>query len=134
MQEIQNDYISEFRLKNIRVTNMTFHHEKQEVNKLKFNFEPTFHTESGIKVNLLGSVLDEQGDFDLKVMLEAEFECKFVGIPEDVKETLIKKNTLSIMFPYLRSQVTLMTSQPNMQPIVLPAININAYIDAQQNN
>lgn len=131
MQEIQNDYISEFRLKNIRITNMIFHHEKDEISKLKFDFAPTFHKDKEIKVELFGKVSDEQGDFNLEVTLEAIFECKFAGIPEDVKETLIKKNTLAIMFPYMRSQITLMTSQPNMQPIVLPAINISAFIDSQ---
>lgn len=39
MQEIQNDYISEFRLNDIRITNMLFHHEKDEISKLKFRFE-----------------------------------------------------------------------------------------------
>lgn len=45
-------------------------------------------------------------------------------------ETLLDKNTYAILFPFVRSQVTLLTSQPGMQPIVLPAININSMIEA----
>ena len=33
------------------------------------------------------------------------------------------------MFPYLRSEVTLLTSQPGMVPIVLPPLNINNLMD-----
>jgi preprotein translocase subunit SecB len=132
MQEIQNDYISEFRLNDIRITNMLFHHEKDEISKLKFRFEPTYEIEKDIKVTLFGKVYDEQGDFDLEITLVAYFSCAFTNVPDDIKEILTKKNTLSIMFPYLRSQITLMTSQPNMQPVILPAININAFIDSRK--
>ena len=38
-------------------------------------------------------------------------------------ETLIKTNTVAIMFPFIRSQVSLITTQPGMAPIVLPPIN-----------
>lgn len=47
------------------------------------------------------------------------------------KETLLEKNAVSILFPYLRSQITLLTSQPSFQPIVLPPININALFDKE---
>ena len=37
---------------------------------------------------------------------------------------LIKENGVAILFPYLRSEITLLTTQPGFQPIVLPAVNI----------
>ena len=40
-----------------------------------------------------------------------------------------KKNTVAILFPYVRSAFTLLTAQPGMEPVVLPALNINALID-----
>jgi preprotein translocase subunit SecB len=36
------------------------------------------------------------------------------------------------MFPYLRSQVTLMTTQPNITPVIIPPININSFLKRQQ--
>ena len=37
---------------------------------------------------------------------------------------LIKENGVAILFPYLRSELTLLTTQPGFHPIVLPAVNI----------
>ena len=41
---------------------------------------------------------------------------------------LIEKNTIAIMFPYIRSHISTITSQPGMMPIVLPPINIAAML------
>ena len=37
---------------------------------------------------------------------------------------LIKENGVAILFPCLRSELTLLTTQPGFHPIVLPAVNI----------
>lgn len=50
-----------------------------------------------------------------------------------MKEVIVTKNTMAILFPFLRSQVTLMTAQPDMVPIVLPLININALLNHLEN-
>lgn len=39
-------------------------------------------------------------------------------------------NIVAIMFPYLRSQVSLMTAQPNLPTVVIPAININKLLSS----
>ena len=39
--------------------------------------------------------------------------------------TFYKENSIAIIFPYLRSQITLLTAQPGMSPLVMPVININ---------
>lgn len=44
-------------------------------------------------------------------------------------EELIKKNAVAILFPYVRAELTLLTAQPETNPIVLPPININGLID-----
>ncbi len=41
------------------------------------------------------------------------------------------------MFPFVRSYITLLTTQPGMEPIVLPAINVLSLvkdIDAQEDS
>lgn len=60
-------------------------------------------------------------DFELIVVAKAHF--LFEGSDAAIEENVIKNNTVAIMYPYVRSQVTLMTSQPGMSPIVLPPIN-----------
>ena len=51
----------------------------------------------------------------------------YCTIAEDhpAKRTLLEKNAVAILFPYARTQLTLLTSQPETMPIVLPAVNIN---------
>lgn len=44
-------------------------------------------------------------------------------------EDLLKRNAVAILMPYLRSEATLLTSQPETEPVVLPVFNINAMMD-----
>jgi len=46
-------------------------------------------------------------------------------VSEKTLNEILEKNTVAIMFPFLRSQVTTLTAQPGMNTIVLPAMNIN---------
>ena len=45
---------------------------------------------------------------------------------------ILEKNTVAIMFPYVRSYISIITTQPGMMPIVLPAMNIAAMIKDQK--
>lgn len=53
----------------------------------------------------------------------------FFSIEEDVsdelKDDLISKNSIAILMPYLRSEVSLLTAQPGVECVVLPPFNIN---------
>ena len=44
------------------------------------------------------------------------------------KREFIRSNAVAIMMPYLRSELTLMTSQPGVEPIVLPPFNVQALL------
>ena len=68
-------------------------------------------------------------EFDLQITIVGNFEVDAVS--KKIEKELIEKNTVAIMFPYLRSQITLMSSQPGMKPIVLPPLNIDALIQEQ---
>lgn len=63
----------------------------------------------------------ENNDLNVRVVASANFSM------ESENETLVKSimeaNTVAIMFPFIRSQVSLLTTQPGMVPIVLPPIN-----------
>lgn len=52
--------------------------------------------------------------------------CNFdEALPKEADtETLLKENALAILFPYIRSQMTLLTAQPEVEPIVWPVMNI----------
>lgn len=62
------------------------------------------------------------------------FEISLTGIftieqddtlSEELKNDLITKNAIAILMPYMRSEVSLLTAQPGMECVVLPAFNIN---------
>ena len=55
------------------------------------------------------------------------------GVTDDICDHLIKVNTVAIMFPFIRSQISLLTTQPGLEPILLPPININALMDSEKN-
>lgn len=71
----------------------------------------------------LSITLSEVDVFDLAVTCGAIFETN------GTKSSDFHKNAVAIMFPYIRSYITQITSIPNMEPIVLPVININALLD-----
>lgn len=60
-------------------------------------------------------------DFCVKVTANARF--LFEADSYERESEIIKKNTVAIMFPFVRSQISLLTTQPDMVPIVLPPIN-----------
>lgn len=67
----------------------------------------------------------EKDDLSVLVIANAHFEYKAEDYSKE--ESIIKTNTVAIMFPFVRSQVTLLTTQPGMSPIILPPINITKY-------
>ena len=66
-------------------------------------------------------------EYIFKIVLSGFFEIKNEENISD-KETLIHKNAVAIMMPYLRSEVSLLTSQPETNSIVMPIFNINKMI------
>ena len=66
-------------------------------------------------------------EYIFKIVLSGFFEIKNAENISD-KETLIHKNAVAIMMPYLRSEVSLLTSQPETNSIVMPIFNINKKI------
>lgn len=71
--------------------------------------------------------IDWNEETKLNVSIKGVFSVS--GENEDANRILLTRNSCAIMFPYLRSQITLLTSQLNFEPIVLPIININSLLD-----
>ncbi len=98
-----------------------------------------------LEIKFHSSVAQRQGEEFYKVTLvlngnkpdEYIFEISLTGffkleeeqaLSEDVKKALVTKNTAAILMPYLRSEVSLLTAQPGMECVVLPAFNINSIL------
>lgn len=71
--------------------------------------------------NIILTTTIEKDDMNIELVAEAQFLYESDDYSRE--ESIININTVAIMFPFIRSQVTLLTSQPGMIPIILPAIN-----------
>ena len=69
---------------------------------------------------------DKKDEYTFEISLTGFFS--FSGeedTNDELKNELISKNTIAIMMPYLRSQLSLLTAQPEVDCVVLPPFNIN---------
>ncbi len=71
--------------------------------------------------NVILTTKIEKDDMNIELVAEAQFLYESEDYSRE--ESIINTNTVAIMFPFIRSQVTLLTSQPGMAPIILPPIN-----------
>ncbi len=68
--------------------------------------------------------------FEMSLCLKGFFDIKSVSGPEGIQ--IFEKNAIAILFPYLRSLVSTYTANANVAPVILPAMNINAYIEKKK--
>lgn len=119
--------------------------EKLEFNRTKFELSDS-SLELKLEVEIMQEISENQ-DRNIEIYKtsliqtgvksdEFNFTVKLTGIfsldsshdlTEEEKEFIISKNTVAILMPYLRSQVTLLTSQPGLQPIMLPIFNVGNF-------
>ncbi len=112
----------------------------------KISFERKgFKNDNELKFELQVQIgRSEDGDYKVTLTLKGDkaeeylFEVSLSGFFEidnsealDHKTTqdLINKNAVAILMPYLRSEVTLLTAQPDTESVVLPPFNINRMMD-----
>lgn len=58
---------------------------------------------------------------------EYTFEIQATGYfvySGNVDDTIIQQNAVAIVMPYIRSEVSILTAQPGIEPVVLPPFNI----------
>ena len=127
---ITTNYESPLVLKTIMITEGTFKRTEGTLDDVELRVNVSHNveriSEQEYKITLELSVADPEGKLSVFVKGMAVFET------EQENQMLIERNTLAIMFPYFRSYVSTLTTQPGMTPIVLPAMNIMAML--AQNN
>ncbi len=77
---------------------------------------------------------DEDYPFNFDVVVDGYFSASLDEIsPEEFKK-IAKKNGVAILFPYLRSIVCDASKMANIQPILLPSINVVKFIEDRHKN
>ena len=68
----------------------------------------------------------KQDEYDIVISLSGFFAIETQEeLDDNVVRNLINKNAVAILMPYLRSELTLLTAQPDTDSVVLPPFNIN---------
>lgn len=91
-------------------------------------------SDTGIFKTLLNLKANKKDEYEIEITIQGVFSFSSSGeeISDSLKKNLIQKNSVAIMMPYVRSQLTLLTSQPGVDPVVMPPLNINAMLDSKQ--
>lgn len=113
---------SNLKMNNLYFSSCSVEHEKQIQNgeykaDLQRKVLKTVDHEYDVELQLTV----KKSDLEVSVIAKAHFIYEAESYENE--EEIIKSNTVAIMFPFIRSQVTLLTTQPGMTPIVLPPIN-----------
>lgn len=110
------------RLDNLVFDRINFQREGFENNNEPcFQFGFKFEKQEGLRFVVHLSVFGKKEQ-------EYKFEIAASGyfILDSGKDQMriIRQNAVAIIFPYIRSQISLLTAQPGMVPVVLPPLNI----------
>ena len=128
--------VSFLQFKNYKVEELQFKDTPVTDDRHEFELHPHFQHqvidcgENNYDVHLaieLTSTEEHPVPFQLKVALVGRFT--FYDPDEEVsasnKDEILKKNTVSILFPFLRSIVASITTNANIAPLLLPIMNFS---------
>lgn len=128
--KVVNDYPSVVTMERIYFDKLEFQREdvilSDELN-VSFNKSIEKLLEEPPKYRVtLQCTIEERSHKSLRIFVSMVgiFEC--VSENPALLDTLVNENTVAIMFPFLRTQVSLISTQPDMPPVILPAMNINS--------
>lgn len=73
----------------------------------------------------LGFNGNKEKEYSLEIILSGYFSFnENEDLSEEIKNVMIRQNAVAIIMPYMRSQVSLLTAQPEVDCVVLPPFNI----------
>lgn len=127
MKDIKNKK-SSLQLEKIIVEDLSFKRLSTEGTKIENDSEISFSKQlNQIEENLykvtVGVHINSDNICNINITMAG-----FFRLEEDsaLGKSLLLTNTVAILFPYIRSQLTLLTSQPGFDSVILPVMNINA--------
>lgn len=125
-------YLSFFELKHIVFDQIEFHRIGFQNDGDKPEFELQCVGQEIDKDNYRVSLIlrgEKEGEYKLLIALSGYFHINTDTLNVNVPvEMLLQKNATSILLPYIRSQLSTLTAQPETECIVLPTINVNNFI------
>lgn len=101
-----------------------FRQDSNQQFSIKFGKQVKKIEDGCYQVSLAANVAKEK-EYTVTVKLTGYFEIE-EQCPD--KDIILNENAVAILFPYLRTELTLITSQPEVDPLVIPVVNINAML------
>ena len=136
--EERNRAISSLKFNGYIVNQVNFIRNEQTKNNSE-SWELSFEIKNDTKIN------EEKNKMSISLLLDifkdvenAPFymNAKITGFFEMAGEediTRYEANAIAIMYPYLRAIISTYTASANINPLILPAINVNAMLKNQKN-
>lgn len=106
----------------------------QNENEFDFNLQSNISQRDGSEIYRCTLLLKgrKPDEYTIEISLTGFFVLSNSEyLSEAMKYNLVSKNTVAILMPYLRSEVSLLTAQPNTDTVVLPVFNVNNMIDGE---
>lgn len=131
-----SNYKSKLSFKDYVVKTIEFNNNikyDNEKNMMDFDFDSRveFSEENKfvlyLSVDVFKDAEENNYPFEFKAELIGFFELD--GVEEEKKQVYAEQNAVAILFPYLRALITTYTGLANVQPLVLPPINVVKYIE-----
>ena len=120
--EISTPYASQLKLVDLMIVESSFSRTEKEIQDaaLEMEIEKDIQkqSEDQYEITLAVRLKEKNNQINIYVKSKAHFTT------QQENTNLIEKNTIAIIFPYVRSHISSITSQPGMMPIVLPPMNI----------
>ena len=127
-------FYSKIRFDNYYLDNITLETKREPFEEPKFDFNPAIAFDEDDKV---GGLKVQFSIEDRATSLKGECFAFFSydeNLTKDDASSLIAHNGLTILFPYLRSAITNFTTAANVNPIIIPTINILELIKEKLEN
>ena len=109
--------------------------DKIEFNRLGFKNDTELKLEiqtnigeRNYKVTVI-AIGEKPDEYTFHISITGYFTFRTEDVETDLKNELISKNSVAILMPYLRSEISLLTAQPETETVVLPVFNINRMMD-----
>ncbi|PXV63103.1 preprotein translocase subunit SecB [Halanaerobium congolense] len=145
MEKINNKVHSSLKFLNYDVDNIIFEKNKefdQEKVKMDISLKKDIsfmEKESdgsekysvSLEINIFEDPIENNFPFSLFIKITGYFNV--ITKDEKMKEELINLNSVSILFPYLRSLVSTITANSNISSLIIPPLNINKLLDENKN-
>lgn len=104
----------------------------QNDNEVEFGIQSNISQRRGTDIYKITLILNgnKPDEYSFEISLTGFFSIEdSENISQKLKDDLVSKNAIAILMPYLRSEVSLLTAQPEMDCVVLPTLNINKMLE-----